>query len=132
MKVYRVQDPKTKEFLSTQNRNWIDDVGTIFTSLQAAKKGIGYQKRRATKYLRYFTGSDNLATELRDNWQASLDKANRADIIEYDMIEFTRYDAQEAKVNEPIQPDDKGQALNPCDCLDKVDFSNIQDYNTNN
>lgn len=125
MKVFRVHDPKTGEFISTHHRNWTEDVGTIFTSLQAAKKGIAYQKRHATKYLRYYTGNDTWSTQGRTIWTESLNKANRCEIIEYDMVERIRYNGQGAKVNEPIPPGDKGQALNPCDCLDKVDFSTI-------
>jgi len=125
MKVFRVHDPITKEFMSTSNRNWTENVGTIFTSIQAAKKSISYQKRYIVKYLKWYTGNSSWDIQVRADWNESLAKANRCEIIEYDMVECIRYDGQGAKVNEPISPDDKGQALNPCDCLDKVDFSSI-------
>jgi hypothetical protein len=126
MKVFRVQDPVTNEFLSTSTRGWTTDVGTIFTSIQAAKKGVSYQKRYAARYLGYYVGDSSWDVQSRANWTAVLAKTNRCEIIEYEMVESKRYNGQGVTVNEPIPEGDTGKALNECDCLnDKIDFSKI-------
>lgn len=127
MKVYMIKDKTTGRYYTDKFKTFRDvEEGTIFWTLNEAKRSLGYCKRRAARYITYYRYYRNPTTQWAQDynatWQEQLDACNRCVIDEYELSKVRELDGQGVEINTPISPKDEEVQE---ESFDKVDFSSI-------
>lgn len=126
MKIYRIQDPVSKEFLDKKYRRFSDDPteGSLFFTAKDAKKAMAYQITYSKRYIAYYNGNTQWAIDSRKMWEDRIAQTNRAEIVEYDLTESSRLTNQ-GSLKKNTETQDESIQTDHVAQLEKIDFTKI-------